>query len=53
MAAMEGVFETQPRAAMAIIGMPDTERKELMDPIVVPGVLSYLAYGEFAAKVWA
>ena len=51
MAAMEGVFETQPRAGMAIIGMPDTERKELMDPIVVPGVLSYLAYGDTRAVV--
>jgi cytochrome bd ubiquinol oxidase subunit I len=48
---MEGVFETQPRAGMAIIGMPDTERKELMDPIVVPGVLSYLAYGDSRAVV--
>ena len=51
MAAMEGVFETQPRAGMAIIGMPDTERKELMDPIVVPAVLSYLAYGDPRAVV--
>lgn len=51
MAAMEGLFETQSRAGIAIIGMPDTERKELMDPIVVPGVLSYLAYGDFRATV--
>ena len=40
MAAMEGLFETQERAGIAIIGMPDTERKQLMDAIVVPGVLS-------------
>ena len=33
MASMEGVFKTQPRAGMAIIGMPDAERKQLMDPI--------------------
>jgi cytochrome d ubiquinol oxidase subunit I len=51
MAAMEGLFETQPRAGMAIIGMPDTERRELMDPIVVPGVLSYLVYGDPRAVV--
>lgn len=51
MAAMEGVFETQTHAGLAIIGMPDTERKELMDPIVVPGMLSYLTYGEFRATV--
>ncbi len=36
---------------MAIIGMPDTERRELMDPIYVPRALSYLAYGDFRAKV--
>jgi cytochrome bd ubiquinol oxidase subunit I len=51
MAAMEGLFETQPRAGIAIIGMPDTERKQLMDPIVVPGILSYLVYGDFRAVV--
>jgi cytochrome d ubiquinol oxidase subunit I len=51
MASMEGVFETQPRAGMAIIGMPDSERKQLMDPIVVPGVLSYLIYGDTREEV--
>ena len=51
MAAMEGLFKTQAGAPLAIIGMPDTERQELMDPIYVPGVLSYLAYGNSSAKV--
>jgi len=51
MAAMEGLFKTQTGAPLAIIGMPDTERQELMDPIYVPGVLSYLAYGNTSAKV--
>jgi cytochrome d ubiquinol oxidase subunit I len=51
MAAMEGLFETQPHARLAIIGMPDTERKQLVDPIVVPGMLSYLAYGDSRATV--
>ncbi len=50
-AAMEGLFETQRGAPLAIIGMPDTERRELMDPIEVPGILSYLAYGTFNAEV--
>src|SRR4029079_7577919 len=35
MAAMEGLFKTQTGAPLAIIGMPDRERQELMDPIVV------------------
>ena len=51
MAAMEGLFETQEHAGIAIIGMPDTERKQLMDAIVVPGVLSWLVYGDFRGRV--
>ena len=51
MAAMEGLFRTQAGAPLAIIGMPDRERQELMDPLVVPGLLSYLAYGNFSARV--
>lgn len=51
MAAMEGLFKTQEGAPLAIIGMPDTERRELMDPIYVPRALSYLAYGDTRARV--
>ena len=51
MAAMEGLFKTQEGAPLAIIGMPDVDRQELMDPIYVPGILSYLAYGNFKARV--
>jgi cytochrome d ubiquinol oxidase subunit I len=51
MAAMEGLFETQEGAPLAIIGMPDVERRELMDPIYVPRLLSYLAYGDARARV--
>jgi cytochrome d ubiquinol oxidase subunit I len=50
-AAMEGLFKTQEGAPLAIIGMPDTQRGELMDPIEVPGLLSYLAYGSWGARV--
>jgi cytochrome d ubiquinol oxidase subunit I len=51
MAAMEGLFKTQAGAPLALIGMPDRDRQELMDPIFVPGILSYLAYGNFSARV--
>jgi cytochrome d ubiquinol oxidase subunit I len=51
MAAMEGLFETQEGAPLAIIGMPDTEKRTLMDPVYVPRLLSYLAYGDFRARV--
>ena len=51
MAAMEGQFETQDGAPLAIIGMPDTDRNRLLDPIIVPKILSYLAYGDPRARV--
>jgi cytochrome d ubiquinol oxidase subunit I len=50
-AAMEGLFETQAGAPIAIIGMPDTERQILLDPIYVHKALSFLIYGNFEAKV--
>jgi cytochrome d ubiquinol oxidase subunit I len=51
LAAMEGLFETQRGAPLAIIGMPDTENGRLIDPIYVPEFLSFLAYGNFNATV--
>jgi cytochrome d ubiquinol oxidase subunit I len=51
MAAMEGLFRTEEGAPIAIIGMPDTVKRELMDPLYIPRALSYLAYGDFRAKV--
>jgi cytochrome d ubiquinol oxidase subunit I len=50
-AAMEGLFETQKGAPIAIIGMPDSAKGELLDPIYVPKALSFLAYGNAEAKV--
>ncbi len=51
MAAMEGLYETREGAPLAIIGMPDSQRHTLIDPIYVPRALSYLAYGDFRARV--
>jgi cytochrome d ubiquinol oxidase subunit I len=51
MAAMEGLFRTQEGAPLAILGMPDVERRELLDPVYVPRLLSYLAYGDPRARV--
>ena len=51
LAAMEGQFETQAGAPLAIIGMPDSQHSKLLDPIYVPGLLSYLAYGSPNAPV--
>jgi cytochrome d ubiquinol oxidase subunit I len=51
LAAMEGLFKTTRGAPLAIIGMPDTAGARLIDPIFVPEVLSFLAYGNFRANV--
>jgi cytochrome bd ubiquinol oxidase subunit I len=51
LAAMEGQFHTQVGAPLAIIGMPDTTKGDLLDPIYVPDLLSYLAYGNPNASV--
>ncbi|HEU5479506.1 MAG TPA: cytochrome ubiquinol oxidase subunit I, partial [Candidatus Tumulicola sp.] len=51
LAAMEGKFESTARAELAIVGQPNVEERRLENPIVVPGVLSFLAYGSFGATV--
>jgi cytochrome d ubiquinol oxidase subunit I len=51
LAAMEGRFESGPRAEIVLIGQPNVREKRLDNPIVVPGVLSFLAFGTFHANV--
>ena len=51
LAAMEGLFESSKGAPLAIIGMPDTANHTLIDPVLVPSLLSFLAYGNFNANV--
>ena len=51
LAAMEGLFRSELGAPLAIIGMPDTQGQHLIDPVEIPGLLSYLAYGNFNANV--
>jgi cytochrome d ubiquinol oxidase subunit I len=51
LAAMEGLFDSSNGAPLAIIGMPDVARRKLIDPVAVPDVLSFLAYGNFNANV--
>jgi cytochrome d ubiquinol oxidase subunit I len=52
LAAMEGKFETGPRAEIVIIGQPDVEKRRIENPIMLPGMLSFLAYGSFGAVVY-
>jgi cytochrome bd ubiquinol oxidase subunit I len=51
LAAMEGRFQTGPRADITLIGQPNVRERRLDNPIRVPGMLSFLAYGTFHADV--
>jgi cytochrome d ubiquinol oxidase subunit I len=51
LAAMEGLYHGGEHAPLAIIGQPDSSRRELENPVVVPGALSFLAYGTFGSTV--
>src|SRR5487761_42416 len=51
LATMEGLFQTESGAPLALIGMPDTQHQTLIDPIYVPDFLSFLAYGNLKASV--
>lgn len=51
LAAMEGRFKGGAYADVAMIGQPDVEKQQLENPIVLPGGLSFLAYGTFGSYV--
>lgn len=51
LAAMEGLFETQSGAPLALVGQPDMQQLKLDNPIAIPNVLSFLTYQRWEAKV--
>jgi cytochrome bd ubiquinol oxidase subunit I len=51
LAAMEGRFETGPMAEITLIGQPNVAERRLENPIRLPGLLSFLAYGTFHSDV--
>jgi cytochrome bd ubiquinol oxidase subunit I len=51
LAAMEGKFEGESMAGVALIGQPNVAAQRLDNPIEVPGALSFLAYGHFGSFV--
>lgn len=51
LAAMEAKFETSARADLVLIGQPDIADRKLENPIYVPWILSFLAYGSFGHEV--
>lgn len=51
LAAMEGRFHSGPMAEISFIGQPNVRERRLENPIRLPGMLSYLAYGSFHTNV--
>jgi type II secretory pathway pseudopilin PulG len=51
LAAMEGRFESGGRAPITLIGQPNVAERRLDNPVEVPAILSFLAYGTFHADV--
>lgn len=51
LAAMEGRFESGPYAKITIIGQPNVAERRIDNPIEVPGMLSFLAFGAFHTNV--
>jgi cytochrome d ubiquinol oxidase subunit I len=51
LAAMEGLFQTENGAPLALIGQPNMEEKRLDNPITIPRALSFLTYQRWEAEV--
>jgi cytochrome d ubiquinol oxidase subunit I len=51
LAAIEGLFESQEGAPLAILGQPDVEKRKLDNPLEVPMMLSFLTYKQWRAHV--
>ncbi|MGB2886678.1 MAG: cytochrome ubiquinol oxidase subunit I [Candidatus Acidiferrales bacterium] len=52
LAAMEGLFQTQEGAPLAILGQPDVPRRRLDNSLTIPRALSFLTYRTWAAEVY-
>jgi len=51
LAAMEGLFESIEGAPIAIVGQPDTQKKRLDNPLLIPRALSLVTYQRWMAEV--
>ena len=51
LAAMEGLFESEEGAPLALIGQPDVENRRLDNPLQIPRALSFLTYQRWGAEV--
>jgi cytochrome d ubiquinol oxidase subunit I len=48
---MEGLFESEDGAPLAILGQPDLDRQKLDNPLTIPNALSFLTYQRWKAHV--
>jgi cytochrome bd ubiquinol oxidase subunit I len=51
LAAMEGLFQGQPKAPLVIVGQPNEQQGKIDNPLEVPGMLSMLTYKRWSAHV--
>ncbi len=51
LAAMEGRFESGTEAQINLIGQPNVKMRRLDNPVALPGLLSFLAFGTFHSNV--
>ena len=51
LAAMEGLFASQPGAPLVLIGQPNVDEKKIDNPLVIPNALSFLTYRAWKAEV--
>src|SRR5687768_1859695 len=51
LAAMEAHFHTQKNAPLIIGGVPDEKNKKVDHKLEIPGLLSFMAYGDFNSEV--
>jgi cytochrome d ubiquinol oxidase subunit I len=51
LAAMEGLFDSEQGAPLAILGQPDMNNRRLDNPLIIPRALSFLTYRRWTAEV--
>lgn len=51
LAAMEGLYKTEPNTPLVFIGQPNTKEQKLDNPISLPGALGFLSYQRWGAEV--
>jgi cytochrome d ubiquinol oxidase subunit I len=51
LAGMEGRFESRTHTPLTLIGQPNVAERKLDNPLEIPAILSWIAYGDFSANV--